>query len=344
MPKRKYSSAIPIDPNETGPDPQFGNIEDLPRGVKRQTSIIKFMGQKNTRTTTDNWSRLVYSFPECLGIKETLDNAAKSTSCIPSVSMDVPINLPVVKNCRIDIIQKSRKYYDTLDYDKTNGAVSADTKEQPMYFILTGDDQLTKSAPSTTDETTNIDISAAAQMAALSDTIYARFLEVPQKQMDQVMAGALNPSEAKGNGWIYGKTVAGIQGIDYAQVAERYLQPIPNTAERCDFEIDNIQAKGHLLLKDHVNLFVKLPQDADDTWQIRVILDYSVRQVSLSSLLVWQQQLTEFIPKDLKWRVYQQVHGNTTNGWDILVSRGTVTENGTGEDPTKKDDFPDIKD
>lgn len=343
MPKRKYSSAIPIDPNETGPDPQFGNIEDLPRGVKRQTSIIKFNGQKNTRTTSDNWSRLVYSFPECLGIKETLDNAAKSTSCIPSVSMDVPINLPVVKNCRIDIIQKSRKYYDTLDYDKTNGAIAADTQEQPMYFILTGDDQLTKSAPSTKDETKNIDISAAAQMAALSDTIYARFLEVPQKQMDQVIAGVLNPSEATGNGWIYGKTVAGIQGIDYAQVAERYLQPIPNTAERCDFEIDNIQAKGHLLLKDHVNLFVKLPV-ADDTWQIRVILDYSVRQVSLSSLLVWQQQLTEFIPKDLKWRVYQQVHGDTTNGWDILVSRGTVAENGTGDDPTKKDDFPDIKD
>lgn len=343
MPKRKFS-AIPIDPNETGPDPQFGNIEDLPRGVKRQTSVIKFMGQKNTKTTTDNWSRLVYSFPECLGIKETLDNAAKSTSCIPSVSMDVPINLPVVKNCRIDIIQKSRKYYDTLDYDETNSQIASDTQEQPMYFILTGDDQLTKSAPSTTDETTNIDISTAAQMAALSDTIYARFLEVPNKQQDQVIAGVLNPAAAKGNGWIYGKEVGGVTGIDYAQVAQRYLQPIPSTPERCDFEIDNIQAKGHLLLKDHVNLFVKLPMDSMDSWEIRVLLDYTVRQVSLSSLLVWQQQLTEFIPKEVRWRVYQQVHGDDKNGWNILVSRGTVVENGTGEDPTKKDDFPDIKD
>lgn len=343
MPKRKFS-AIPIDPNESGPDPQFGNIEDLPRGVKRQTSVIEFQGQKSLGEDHDVWSRLVYSFPECLGIKETLDNAAKSTSCIPSVSMDVPINLPVVKNCRIDIIKRARNYSNDLVLDKTNSQLKNAFNEQPMYFILTGDDQLTKSAPSMTDETANIDVLSPIQMAALSDTIYARFISLPEAEKDQSIAGEINPDGLKGQGWLYGKTVGGVTGIDYAEVAQRYMQPINTTADTCDFEIDNIQAKGHLLLKDHVNLFVKLPIDPTDTWQVRVILDYSVRQVSLSSLLVWQQQLTEFIPKEVRWRVYQQVQASDKNGWTIIVSRGTVQENGSGEDPSSKTTFPDIKD
>lgn len=343
MPKRKFS-AIPIDPNETGSDPQFGNIEDLPRGVKRQTSVIKFQGHKNSEASTDKWSRLVYTFPECLGIKETLDNAAKSTSCIPSVSMDVPINLPVVRGCRVDIIQKARKYSNSLVIDKTNSQIRNDTLQQPMYFILTGDDQLTKAAPSTEDETKTIDVSTPIQMAALSDTIYARFISLPSQESDQSLSGVINPDEAKGRGWIYGKTVGGIQGVDYAEVAQRFLQPIPNTAEPCDFEIDNIQPKGHLLLKDHVNLFVKLPIDPTDTWEVRVILDYSTKQVSLSSLLVWQQQLTEFIPKEIRWRVWQQIQADQKNGWTVIVSRGTVAENGSGADPSSATDFPEIKD
>lgn len=346
MPKRKFS-AIPIDPNETGSDPQFGNIEDLPRGVKRQTSVILMDGQMTSKTTDrKNWSRLVFSFPECLGIKETLDNAAKSTSCIPSVSMDVPINLPVVRNCRVDIIRASRPEWMDFKYDKTNSQIEMNNREQNMAFILTGDDQLTKAAPSTTEEDKSEDSRTASQMAALSDTIYARFktfLAMDQYK-DAIISGSLNPAEAKGTGWVYGKTIGGIEGIDYAQVAQRYMNPTQNSTEACDFEINNIQPKGHLLLKDHVNMFVRLPQDLLDTWEVRVILDYSIKQVSLSSLLVWQQQLTEFIPKEVRWRIYSQAQADDKNGWNILISRGNVTENGTGSDPTSKTAFPDIKD
>lgn len=342
MPKRKFSAlgAIPIDPNESGPDPQFGELSDLPRGVKRQTAIVRL----NNRQTTSpkNWSRLVFSFPECLGIKETLDNAAKSTSCIPSVSMDVPINLPVIKNVQIDEIQVSRKYDENLVLDGDSLANSV-TKNNRAY-ILTGEDQLSNQAPDVEDETKEINVSTYAQMAALSDTIYAKFTNFPSGKLGSSYANPVKPASFTKTGWLYGKSEGGVEGIDYKDVALRYLQPSlgPNEDPQM-FEVNNIMSKGHLLLKDHVNLFVAT--NVDDTGlEFRIILDYTTREVSLSSLLVWQQQLTEFLPKQVRWRIWEQQVAADKNGWNILVSRGTCEENGSGDDPNSKTEFPDIKD
>lgn len=345
MPKRQRSSlgAIPIDPNESGPDPQFGELSDLPPGVKRQTSIIKLSNLKIT--DPKKWSRLVFSFPECLGIKETLDNAAKSTSCIPSVSMNVPINLPVIKNVQIDEIQLGQRYADNLKLDTATGSLDNNVEKQDRCYILTGEDQLVNKAPSLTDETATETVDTYAQYAALSDTIYAKFVQMPQPKVDNNFSKAVAPADWKNTGWIYGKSVGGVQGIDYKDVALRYLQPSLEPNEYgVPFEINNIMSKGHLLLKDHVNLFVQTNIELNHGWEIRVIIDYTTRQVSLSSLLVWQQQLTEFLPKQVRWRIYHQAVAEDKNGWNILISRGSVKENGTGDDPTDKTAFPDIKD
>lgn len=341
MPKRKFS-AIPIDPNESGPDPQFGELSDLPRGVKRQTSIVKL--DNVDPTDPKKWVRLVYSFPECLGIKETLDNAAKTTSCIPSVSMDVPINLPIIKNVQIDEIHVPRKYNEELNLSSESSLENTVTKQNRAY-ILTGDDQLTNKAPSIDDETKEETVEEPAQLAALSDTIYAKFVHFPQVKYDTGYADPVKPTGWEGTGWIYGKSVGGVQGIDYKDVGLRYLQPSAGPDENgVNFEVNNIQAKGHLLLKDHVNLFVKTEVATGQGLEFRIILDYSTREVSLSSLLVWQQQLTEFLPKQVRWRIWKQEVAAGKNGWNILVSRGSVKENGHGDDPTDKTDFPDIKD
>lgn len=340
MPKRKLS-AIPIDPNESGPDPQFGELSDLPRGVKRQTSIIKL--QNISPTDPKKWARLVFSFPECLGIKETLDNAAKTTSCIPSVSMNVPINLPVIKHVQIDEIQTSRKYSDSVTL--VNDALENNVTRQNRAYILTGDDQLTDEAPSISDETKKLKVATYAQYAALSDTIYAKFTTFPLAKHDSQFQIPVRPAEWKESGWIYGKSIGGVQGIDYKDVALRYLQPSAGPNEDGTlFEVNNIQSKGHLLLKDHVNLFVQTDIDLNAGLEMRVIIDYTTREVSLSSLLVWQQQLTEFLPKQVRWRVWEQEVNAAKNGWKILVSRGTVQENGSGDDPADKTQFPDIKD
>lgn len=347
-PKRKRSKstsrvAIPIDPNESGPDPQFGELHDLPKGVKRQTSFIKLKNLQNT--TPKQWSRLVFSFPECLGIKETLDNAAKSTSCIPSVSMDVPINLPVIKNIQIDEIQVSKRFGDNFNLEKDTGNLYNYVKKHERAYIVTGDDQLTNKAPDMKDETKSTTIETAAQMAALSDTIYAKFVNFPTPTGDTEFANAVAPPSWKNGGWIYGKSIDGVQGIDYKDVALRYLQPDQELNEYgTNFEINNILSRGHLLLKDHVNLFLKTDVDETDGFEIRMIIDYTTKSVSLSSLLVWQQQLTEFLPKQVRWRALDQVRGDDKNGWNILVSRGSVDINGKGNDPTDKTEFPEIKD
>ena len=341
MPKRKFS-AIPIDPNESGPDPQFGELSDLPRGVKRQTSIVKLT---NLQTTSPKmWSRLVYSFPECLGIKETLDNAAKSSSCIPSVSMDVPINLPVIKNIQIDEIQVPNRYDENLVL--TKDSLDNTVTRNNRAYIVTGEDQLTKKAPDIDDETAEVTVSSYAQFAALSDTIFAKFTSFPTAKMDSAYAVPIAPAEWKESGWLYGKSVGGVTGIDYKDVALRYLQPSSGPNEFGTlFEVNNIQSKGHLLLKDHVNLFIQTEfSGTQPSFEIRVIIDYTTREVSLSSLLVWQQQLTEFLPKQVRWRAWEQQVAADKNGWNILVSRGSVKENGKGDDPTSKTDFPDIKD
>lgn len=340
MPKRKFS-AIPIDPNESGPDPQFGELSDLPRGVKRQTSILTL----GTMRTTDpkDWARLVYSFPECLGIKETLDNAAKSSSCIPSVSMDVPINLPVIKNIQVDEISVPANYGENLVL--TDSSLDNTVYKNNRAYIFTGEDQLTKTAPDVDDETKEVTVSSYAQYAALSDTIYAKFTSFPDAKGDAQFAVPLSPTGWKGTGWLYGKSVGGVSGIDYKDVALRYLQPSagPNNVGSF-FEVNNIQSKGHLLLKDHVNLFIQTDFTGSPDLQLRVIIDYTTREVSLSSLLVWQQQLTEFLPKQVRWRAWEQTVAADKNGWNILVSRGVVKENGTGNDPTDKTAFPEIKD
>lgn len=345
--KRKRSTSrvgIPIDPNETGPDPQFGELHDLPKGVKRQTSFVRLSALANTTKT--EWSRLTFSFPECLGIKETLDLAAKKTvSCIPSVNMDVPINLPVIKNIQIDEVQVSRRFSDNFNLEKATGNLYNYVKKQERAYIVTGDDQLTKEAPDMKDETKKTEVSSYAQMAALSDTIYAKFVNFPTPSGDTEFASVVAPPSWKEGGWIYGKSVDGVQGIDYKDVAQRYLQPDSQPNEYgTTFEMNNILAKGHLLLKDHVNLFVRTKIDDFDGLELRIMIDYTTRSVSLSSLLVWQQQLTEFLPKQVRWRVLEQLKGDTKNGWNILVSRGTVGINGKGNDPTSKTDFPDIKD
>lgn len=340
MPKRKFS-AIPIDPNESGPDPQFGELSDLPRGVKRQTSILTL----GTMRTTDPkaWARLVYSFPECLGIKETLDNAAKSSSCIPSVSMDVPINLPVIKNIQVDEISVPANYGENLVL--TDSSLDNTVYKNNRAYIFTGEDQLTKTAPDVDDETKEVTVMSYAQYAALSDTIYAKFTSFPDAKNDAQFAVPIEPAGWKGTGWLYGKSVGGVSGIDYKDVALRYLQPSagPNNVGSF-FEVNNIQSKGHLLLKDHVNLFIQTDFTGSPNLQLRVIIDYTTREVSLSSLLVWQQQLTEFLPKQVRWRAWEQTFAADKNGWNILVSRGVVKENGTGDDPTDKTAFPEIKD
>lgn len=340
--KKRKGPAIPIGPNETGLDPQFGNVEDLPFGVKRQTSIISQRGAK--LTTPGKWARLVYSFPECLGIKQTLDIAAKKApSCIPSVDMDVPINLPIIRDCKIDFIKKPMSHKQTFIYNSEESYIRTDVERNDMAFILTGQDQLRDSAPSLTEPDKKEKVATSAQFASLSDCIYAKLVGFPYQDAN-VVYGKLNPKTA-GDGWLYGKTMEGLVGLDYAQVASRYLKPSINTDFPATmYEINNIQKKGFLLLKDHVNLFCRLPRDNLDTYDIRVIIDYQTRQVSLSSLLVWQQQLTEFIPKTVQWRVLKVVQDDTHNGWNICISRGAVKENGTGDDPTDKTEFPDIKD
>lgn len=342
--KRSGLGGIPIDPNESGPDPQFGELHDLPRGVKRQTSFIKL---QNTQTAgyPTKWSRLVFSFPECLGIKETLDNAAKTTSCIPSVSMDVPINLPVIKNVQIDEIQTSKRYKDAFTLDSgTDNLQNAPIRQERVY-ILTGEDQLKNKAPDLKDETKMTEATTPAMYAALSDAIYAKFVNLPDTNSDSKFATAIAPTGWKGPDWLYGKSVGGVQGLEYKDVAQRYLQPNQELNEYGTmFEMNNIQAKGHLLLKDHVNLFVRTEIDDNQGWEIRLMIDYTTKSVSLSSLLVWQQQLTEFLPKQVRWRVYEQVTADDKNGWNILISRGSVEENGNGDDPTDKTTFPDIKD
>lgn len=343
--EKPFRPAIPIDPNESGPNPQFGELHNLPKGVKRQTSYVCLRSLANLNKT--EWSRLVFSFPECLGIKETLDNAAKkpTTSCIPSVNMDVPINLPVIKNIQIDEVFTSKRFQDDLSLEKTTGNLYNTVIKQERAYIVTGDDQLTKSAPDMKDETKKTDVSTVTQMAALSDTIYAKFVNFPNQPNDARFANQLAPDTWKEGGWIYGKTIEEIVGIDYKDVALRYLQPTqqPNVQDTL-FEINNILPQGHLLLKDHVNLFVKTKIDNFDGFEIRIIIDYTTKAVSLSSLLVWQQQLTEFLPKQVRWRVFEQLREDQKNNWNILVSRGTVAANGLGNDPTSKTDFPDIKD
>lgn len=342
---------IPIDPNDTSDfDPQFGNVEDLPRGVKRQTSLCVLDKVWNEDSPT--WSRLVIKFPECLGIEETLKTKAESTKCIPSLNMDIPINLPVIKDVKLDLILSPPDYTSQIQLDGAKDGVRLKKKPNNLAFILTGDDQITTKAPSTTDEEKEESVEDVAQAAAISDAIWTRFYRVPNAPDITNYSTALKPAGVSfDNYWLYGKEVGGISGLSYGQVAEHFLGKIEGQGAdsfRTVFEQNNIQAKGFLLLKDHVNMFVKVNHDGSTNapLQFRIIVDYTIREVSLSSLLVWRQQLKEFLPKQVQWRVYKQALDKTNkkNGWNILVSRGTIEENGAGVDPSSKTQFPDIDD
>lgn len=349
MPKRR-ALAVPLDPNDTSAvDPQFGNVEDLPRGVKRQTSVCVLTDVQEENKPT--WSRLVVKFPECLGIEETLKQTAEKANCIPTVNMDININLPVIRDCKVDVIASPPDYTSILNR-KNPGGDGLQLLKRPnnLAFILTGEDQLKKSAPSTTDETKNNDCKDVTQMAELSDAIWAKYWTVPNPESTSNYTAAVKPNDAFTDFWLYNKTVGSDVGLSYNQVAQKYLRNIEGqsgTTIKNVFEQSNIQEKGFLLLKDHVNLFVKVNQDGSheaETYPLkfRLILDYSIRQVPLSSLLVWRQQLHEFLPKQVQWRVYDQAKAAKKNGWNILVSRGTIEESGIGDDPTDKTNFPPI--
>lgn len=346
-PKRRR---LPMDPNDTSDtDPQFGNVEDLPSGYKRQTSICVL-----TEVTEENaaaWSRLVIKFPECLGVEETLKNTAEKTKCIPTLNMDIPINLPVIRDCKVDLILPPPDYTSFLDVKDTKDGVALTKRPNNLSFILTGEDRLKKTAPSTLDETKNLDCKDVSQMAALSDAIWCKYWRVPNSQSVTNYTIPIKPTGWVDDYWLYGKSVGGIEGVNYGQVAQKLMRDNEGetaTTNKTIFEQNNILPRGHLLLKDHVNLFVAVQQDGSTgttpPLEFRVIVDYTIRQVSLSSLLVWQQQLHEFIPKQIKWRIYEQAKATKKNGWNILVSRGTIEESGTGPDPTDKTNFPDIDD
>lgn len=57
---------------------------------------------------------MVYFFFECFGIKEIFDNVVKLSFCILSVSMDVFINLLVIKNIQVDEILVFVNYGENL--------------------------------------------------------------------------------------------------------------------------------------------------------------------------------------------------------------------------------------
>lgn len=343
MPKRKFPGLKPNDVG--GSDPQFGNIETLPKGRMRQSSVIRL---KTPNKNGHEWSRLTFNFPECLGIKETLDNAAKKTQCIPTLDMDVNINIPVVEEVHFDLIERAAPYY----MDATIGGDYLNQTNLPneLVCILTGDDQLLKSVPQMSDQTKSVDLSTLTdyQRALASNCIWAR-IEEPTRVVENIsLPSAINPDTSQ-KGFVYGKTVGGVEGLDYAQVGMSIIKKgdVDNQKYWTSY-INNIPPRGYKLLKDHVNLFVKISapvtHDIPDYYEFNLAIDYTTASVPLSSLLVWQQQLTEFIPKEIQWRGEVVLPGvGNKNGYQILISRGTVKETGEGANPSDATAFPPIE-
>lgn len=347
MPKRKYGGVL--GPNTVGgSNPQFGNIETLPNGLNRQTSIIELY---SINGSADNWTRLTFNFPECLGIKQTLDNAAKTTSCIPSLDMDVQIKIPIIKEVFVDILYHTSQKRMTAVKQATDRLVVDDVAFD-QSFILTGEDQLVKTVPDMYDETKTDDLYALnftdMQKASASEVIWAKISRPKDTtELSQEMQEALNAADKPG--WLFGKTEGGNQGLGYDEVAATALNGflgavIPNEVAY----INNIPKSGFKLLNDHVNMFVSLPWTqvtGKEGFEARVIIDYETSSVPLSSLLVWRQQLTEFVPKQIQWRGGVQEPGaSKKNGFKFLISRGTVKETGAGKDPTNTTQFPNIAD
>lgn len=365
-------SGIPLDPNYTGVDPQFGNISDLPKGVKRQTALMTLQAV-NTDPNGKPWSRLTFRFPECVGIAETLNNAAKKFDgdCIPTLSMNVKILVPVVKDFRVEWVKPPPDYVvkPKIYAWKTREYGTVQTEANEVAFILTGDDQLTRHVPDMTDETKNVLVNDIEAIASISNAIYAKYTTVPDIPISA-------PEAAKAIAYDQqGRESAGFETepynaasadkyqsqLYYNYMAQQYFNPTQGATgtNQREVVINNILEKGHTLTSDHVNLFIKntypcVKQAVDHTglmpniwqkrdWTVRTILDYTTKEVTLSSLLVWKRQLKEFLPKQVQWRGYEMVNPSATqNCWEICLSRGSIKETAIGDDPSNKTDFPDI--
>lgn len=359
--------AIPLDPNYTGADPQFGNISNLPRGVKRQTALLSL---QDLNTDAKTWFRLTFKFPECVGIAETLNQQAKKGECIPTLSMNVKILVPVVKNFAIDIIKGPPDYVVNADIanhtasEATRRFFLLENKPTKLAFILTGDDQLTTKVPDIDDEDKTVTTTHAEVIASISNAIYAKYWDNPDApgQISEFVKKIGKDDTAKDFGGF--ETVPWDNKAPIApQEATYYQNWAPALAANTGSQqvsdpsmvvIDNIQDKGHTLTSDHVNLFIwnnypaKSPtvggKIAGRYWTIRTTLDYTTKEVSLSSLLIWRRQLKEFLPKQIQWRMLETAVAAKANKWEIALSRGSIKESGVGDDPSSKTDFPDIED
>ena len=138
------------------------------------------------------------------------------------------------------------------------------------------------------------------------------------------------------------------EAMNYTQVMNGLLgaDTYSNWQEANVFSTDNIPKGGYKLLKEYVNLFLKLPKykgaDISGKFRIRVLLDYTVEEVPLSSLLVWREQLDEFLPKSTDWRGSLEAAATLKPEFEFLISRGSVKTTGSASDPTNKTGFPDI--
>lgn len=365
-------AGIPLDPNYTGVDPQFGNISDLPKGVKRQTAIMTLQAN-NTAPNPKPWCRMVFRFPECVGIAETLNNAAKKFDgdCIPTLSMNVKILVPVVKDFRVEWIKPPPDYVmkPKIYAWKTKEYATVETQANEIAFILTGDDQLTDRIPDMEDETKHVLLNDIEALASVSNAIYAKYTTVPDIPLSAPEAAKAIAHDQQGReaaGFetepYNAATADKIQSqMYYNYMAQQFVNPsqAAGGSNQREIIINNIQEKGHTLTSDHVNLFIKntypcQKQQPDHTglmadiwqkrdWTVRTILDYTTKEVTLSSLLIWKRQLKEFLPKQVQWRGYEMDNPSPTeNCWEIALSRGSIKENGIGNDPTLKSDFPDI--
>lgn len=376
MPKRRKGDggldiAGTLDPNSTGPDPMFGNVEDLPKGVKRQTSIHALVGDKATgrdRSSGAYWSRITIRFPECLGIKETISKAKldiAKRSCIPVLGEDLPINLPVIVGCKVELLRPPSQFITKVEggvfdsaFTNTVGIKLSDFNNR-VAFILTGDDQLTTKCrnevqPVNADKPAEVTVTKAQQIASLSNTIYAKFYEGndPQNMRDFTHFTQALPwwsATADALMWLFGKYTDPAKeqnGLTYKDLAQMWMGKQHGFFEKWSVdEINNIQDKGYLLLKDYVNLWCKVPGNAIEKagqYIFKLTIDYVVRTATLSQVLLWQKKVTEFIPKELKWRGYDQAAGDKHMAWKTIVSRGSLAETGVGIDVSSKTNFPDI--
>lgn len=55
-------------------------------------------------------------------------------------------------------------------------------------------------------------------MVVFLDIIYVCFISLLEVEKDQLIVGEINFDGFKGQGWLYGKIVGGVMGIDYVEV------------------------------------------------------------------------------------------------------------------------------